>query len=245
MPGWQLVLSCEHAGNRVPAPHSSLFAGKEDVLGTHRGYDIGILPFAVQLAGSFGVNLHSCMITRLLVDANRSLHSPTLFSEFSRGLTPAQRSDLVDRYYRPFRLAVSAEVDRALGRGKKVVHLSLHSFTPEFCGLTRNADVGLLYDPAKAGERNFCRLWRAELVNLNPYWRVRSNYPYRGISDSLVTALRRRLPAPARYLGLELEVNQGRPLGASADWERLQHDLIHSLRLTLAAWTSAKDPGPD
>jgi hypothetical protein len=36
---------------------------------------------------------------------------------------------------------------------------------------------------------------------------LRRNYPYRGISDSLVTHLRRRYGARG-YVGMELEINQ-------------------------------------
>ena len=43
---WRLLLSCEHGGNRVPPEYGELFADAEAVLQTHRGYDIGILPFS-------------------------------------------------------------------------------------------------------------------------------------------------------------------------------------------------------
>jgi predicted N-formylglutamate amidohydrolase len=243
MTRWDLVLSCEHAGNRVPPGFQALFAGQEAVLATHRGYDLGILPLARRLSADFGVPLHACEITRLLVDTNRSRHSPTLFSEFSRRLPEADRLELLDRYYQPYRQAVTATVERSLVRGDRVLHLSLHSFTPVFQGRPRHVDVGLLYDPAQPGERSFCRSWRAALKDLAPCWRVRCNHPYRGVSDSLATTLRRHHADPERYLGIELEINQGHPLAAGAEWETLQHDLLRTLRETLAAWNLHGTPG--
>jgi hypothetical protein len=52
---------------------------------------------------------------------------------------------------------------------------------------------------------------------------LRRNYPYRGQSDGLTTALRRQFGA--RYLGIELEINQRWPLGPRSAWQTLQADL--------------------
>jgi predicted N-formylglutamate amidohydrolase len=99
-----------------------------------------------------------------------------------------------------------------------VLHLSVHSFTPKLNGEVRNADVGILYDPRRLAEREVCTRWKGTLLALtatshdNGYklqsdCRIRMNYPYRGASDGLTTALRRVFPA-RDYLGIELEVNQ-------------------------------------
>ncbi len=64
-----------------------------------------------------------------------------------------------------------------------MLHLSVHSFTPKLHGVTRNAEIGFLYDPARRMDAAFCRDWRDVLVRDKPHWRVRMNYPYRGTSD--------------------------------------------------------------
>jgi predicted N-formylglutamate amidohydrolase len=87
-----------------------------------------------------------------------------------------------------------------------VVHVSVHSFTPELDGDVRNADIGLLYDPKRKHEKAFCERWRTELLRRAPGLRVRMNYPYTGTSDGFTTALRRIFPKG--YCGIELEVNQ-------------------------------------
>ena len=229
-----LILSCEHAGNLVPDRWRGAFLGHEGLLATHRGYDIGILPFAERLAAKRGVALHRCTLTRLLVDANRSPQSRTLHSEFSSALPPEERQLLLERYYFPYRAGVTAEVREALAGGAEVLHLSLHSFTPVFRGVTRNADVGLLFDPAAAAEAAFCCDWQRLLRQRGSRWRVRRNYPYRGAADSLATWLRRHLDHHGRYLGIELEINQHWPQAGGAAWAELQAELLATLELLLS-----------
>lgn len=201
-----LVLSCEHAGNRVPARYEDLFQSRRarTALASHRGVDIGALAVARALARSLGAPLFSVTVTRLLVEANRSLGHPDLFSEFSRRLSPRDKQVLLDRYYYPHRRRVESAVRRSIGL---TIHVGVHSFAPRLKGVSRSADVGLLYDPSRPAERRFCDRWADALRLHAPDWIVRRNYPYRGTADGLTTALRRQLP-PGAYAGIELEVNQ-------------------------------------
>jgi len=225
----RLLISCEHGGNRVPADYRLLFAGKEELLTTHQGYDIGILSFARLLAREFAAPLHAATVTRLLVDLNRSRHSPTLFSPLTRTLPDADRASILNRHYDPYRQAVATTAARQQQGGGRVVHLSVHSFTPVLHGEERQVDVGLLYDPGRAEERLFCRLWQQQLRCRAGQLRVRRNAPYRGVSDSLVKALRARFAAES-YLGIEIEINQRFPLQGGRPWKELQSLLVASLR---------------
>lgn len=226
---WRLLVSCEHGGNRVPPPYDALFHGHAELLQTHRGYDLGILPFARRLARELQAPLHAAETTRLLVDLNRSLHSPTLFSPVTRRLNPVERKEILRRHYDPYRRSVAATVSKFLAAGHGVIHVSVHSFTPALEGRERQADIGLLYDPQRRPERDFCRLWQETIRRLAPELRVRLNYPYRGVSDSLVKTLRGCHPV-GNYLGLEVEINQKYPLGGQEAWEGLQQTLVASLR---------------
>jgi predicted N-formylglutamate amidohydrolase len=145
-------------------------------------------------------------VTRLLVDLNRSPHHPRVFSEWTRGLAAAERARLLARHHAPHRAAVESDVAEQVRRGRRVVHLAVHSFTPELDGVVRTADLALLYDPAR------------QLATVLPRLAVRRNQPYRGASDGLTTWLRRRYPAEA-YLGIEIEVSQ-RLLGAGGRFPR-------------------------
>ncbi len=196
-----MVLSCEHGGNRVPAAYRSLFRGAAALLASHRGWDVGALPLARLLARDLGAPLCAATVSRLVVDLNRSPGHPRIFSELTRRLPESERAALVARHYTPHRDEVLV---RRAQRGGRTLHLAIHSFTPELDGKVRAAEVGLLYDPARPGERELCLgLKRA----LGGVVHVRMNYPYQGTSDGLTTYLRRLYPDDA-YAGVEIEINQ-------------------------------------
>ncbi len=210
-----LIVSCEHGGSHVPARYASAFAGAGKVLATHRGYDAGAADVALRLAALSPVPAQIAYTTRLLVDLNRSLHHRMLFSRYTCNLGDEEKSHILREHYLPYREAVTAHVDAAIAAGSQVLHLSSHSFTPVLNGERRNADFGLLYDPARRREQRFAAAWRNELLAAMPSLKVRRNYPYRGVADGFVTALRDRFDK-RDYIGLELEVNQR--LVTGDDW---------------------------
>ncbi len=202
-----LVLSCEHGGNAVPAAYRRLFRGEAPTLATHRGYDLGALEVARSLAKKLHAPLFKSETTRLLIDLNRSLGRPGLWSEFSGGLSEAERQVVIDRYYAPYRAAVTDKVWKLLGKGKRVLHFSVHSFTPMLRGSVRNADWALLYDPRRKPEAALALEIYAKLKAGAEDLRLRRNYPYVGVSDGFTTSLRKRFPASS-YAGMEIEMNQ-------------------------------------
>lgn len=217
-PAWSLLLTCEHGGNGVPHRYRYLFRGKKRLLDSHRGHDIGARAAAQYLGRRLGAPLVCGTVTRLLVDLNRSEGHPALFSAVTRPLQAPVRRELLARHYHPYRDLVASWIGARIRRGQRVLHVSVHSFTPALDGRRRRADVGLLYDPARPAERSVCRDWQAELAVREPGVKVRLNYPYRGTSDGLVKSLRGRFPQGA-YAGVELELNQarlGRAPGRSA-----------------------------
>ncbi|WP_432822107.1 N-formylglutamate amidohydrolase [Trichloromonas sp.] len=228
-----LLLSCEHGGNLVPDPYRALFEGHTALLQTHRGYDIGILPLARQLARELAAPIEIAEVTRLLVDLNRSPTHPALFSFITRDLSRTEKEGILRRHYRPYRQAVEMQAAKLVEKGRRVVHIAVHSFTPELHGQLRNADIGLLYDPARPLEKSFCLLWQKELAASAPQLRIRRNYPYRGAADSLGKTLRRRFDA-SDYLAIELEINQRIPTRDGATWEKVKSVLVESLRERLA-----------
>ena len=78
--GW--LITCEHAVNRVPRAYRDLFRGRRRVLTTHRAFDYGALQLAKRFASRLEAQLVTGNVTRLLVDLNRSLSNPSIFSEF-------------------------------------------------------------------------------------------------------------------------------------------------------------------
>jgi len=229
-----LLVTCEHAGKRVPAEYRELFAGQDALLDTHRGWDPGALVLAREMAKAFDAPLFYTETTRLLIDANRSIGSPELYSEFTKPLPAAARRDIVERHYRPHREPIVAWVRDTIAAGRKVVHIASHSFTPELNGVVRTADVGFLYDPRRPGEVELCDRWHAALRHAMPELRLRRNYPYLGNSDGLCFRLRKTCAASV-YVGVELEVNQAFARAGGKPWTRIRRGLIDSMRVALEA----------
>ena len=202
----KMILSCEHATATVPDEYAGLFATAPHILEAHRGYDIGALEVG-RMVEDLAEDAFYGKCSRLLVDLNRTLHHHRLFSSFTRDLSRSKREQIVTDWYYPFRNPVLHALERTLARHGEVLHLSLHSFTPELDGVVRPNDIGILYDPGHHREKELARRLAAAMREVQPNLSVRMNFPYRGISDSHTTALRRRFSKDT-YLGIELEINQ-------------------------------------
>lgn len=236
------LVTCEHGGNLVPERWSHLFpeGGKE--LESHRGWDPGALPLARYLAGKLPAPFRYTLTTRLLVDVNRSLGSPELFSEFSDRVSTEERQRLIRRYHRRHWRKILRLVDRMIGEGGLVLHLGVHTFTPVFGGQDRSVDLGVLFDPERPREAEFARAWMDELRMRLPDLLVRDNEPYCGTDDGLTSHLRSRFPVDA-YLGIELEVKQGPLVGSGPRGRRTRTALLESFRSTMEE-TVRRGSGP-
>jgi predicted N-formylglutamate amidohydrolase len=228
-----LVITCEHGGNRIPGRYRDLFKTNQVLLSTHRGFDPGALIMAKELATAFAAPLVASTVSRLLVDLNRSVGHPQLHYQAIRKLPSGLRDIIVKQYYQPYRTQAKNLVSEAIADHSQVIHLSSHSFTPELNGKVRNADIGLLYDPARPYETALCEQWKLALKAYAPELSVRRNYPYEGKGDGLTTWFRQWLP-PDTYIGIELEVNQKHVLKAGRHWPGLRKAIVKSLCMALS-----------
>ncbi len=226
-----LIITCEHAVNTVPLRWRHLFEDVEDVLSSHRGWDAGALELARTLADALCAPCFSAEVSRLLVDHNRSPHNRSRWSDFSRNLAAGDKEGVDDEFYRPFREKTSGWIAARHAEEKRVIHVSVHSFTPILDGNEREVDIGLLYDPGRPEEAYFAARWKAALIERHARLRVRYNVPYRGVSDSHLTTYRERYRSHD-YVGIELEVNQAlvRP---GRGWTELRRRLAESLHAAL------------
>lgn len=199
------VFTCEHAGNDIPENYASLFQRHHHVLQTHRAIDLGSKE-AYEVLRQNADFAHAQYFSRLLIEVNRSLHHPKLFSEFTKNLNRREKQQIIERYYLPYRKEVESEIRGFIQKNQEVVHISVHTFTPELDGIVRNTDIGLLFDPSRPAEKSFCHFWKHKITAVMPDFKVRFNYPYLGKSDGFVTYLRKLFPI--NYVGIELEINQ-------------------------------------
>lgn len=201
----KLLLTCEHGGNQLPKGYDYLFNANPEVLNTHRAYDLGALDLFRTLKPLAHFS-KSSKTSRLMIELNRSLLHPQLFSEFSKHLSVSEKLALVENIYRPYRNSVEKWIGVQIEAGEDVLHISVHSFTPKLNHEERHCDVGWLYDPKRTAEKTLCVQLKTLLLEADPQLNVRFNYPYLGTADGFTTYLRTKFPE--HYIGIELEVNQ-------------------------------------
>lgn len=202
-----IIVTCEHAGNTVPDDFAHLFYGNESLLESAASYDPGAGEIAEAISTALQCFYKAGTTTRLLIDYNRALSNPDCFSKITDFIAPQLRFKLIDEYYLPWRNAIKAEIIRLTANDNQVLHFSIHTFTPEDNGKTRNAAIGILYDSAHHGEREIARVLERMLHKEDPELRVRMNYPWRGTNDSFTNFLR-KVYTERNYLGIEIDCNQ-------------------------------------
>lgn len=199
-----VIFTCEHAGNDVPDEYQSLFEHQDNVLQSHRGWDPGAWPIANFLSKQLEAPLFGCLTTRLLIEANRSMESPQLFSEFTSSLSEEAKEKLIEEIYKPYRDQVQKVIDNMV---KPVLHISIHSFTPIWDNKERKVDIGILFDPSQDSEASFSNRLKENLQRNLPGYLICFNEPYKGTDDGITTWLREKYKNDV-YTGIEIEVNQ-------------------------------------
>jgi predicted N-formylglutamate amidohydrolase len=223
----KVIITCEHGGKQIPKHYRYLFYHAADLLSSHKGWDIGALQIAKRIASLSDYFFYS-EISRLLVELNRSLHHPKLFSTFTKSLSKEQKALLLARYYFPYRNKIADAIADEISRSNKVLHLSIHSFAPVINQKERHVDIGLLFDTQRMLEKSFCSQWKVTMLAINHRLKVRFNNPYLGKADGLITFLRRQFKVDD-YLGIELEVNQ-KYLQDSRSLKKMQSVVYDSLK---------------
>ncbi len=206
----QILVSCEHASNRLPAD----LEAPEKLLALHIAWDPGALSIAERLAAMFGAPLHAGKYSRLVVDLNRTVGNSVLVRRrsdghsipFNRGLTVEAIERRVKDYYLPYRNAVADGVSSIIEAHGRCVHLCIHTYTPQLNGNVRGNDIGLLYDPHRQPEAELVHELRDALVERTGLV-VWLNRPYSGTADGILPRIRERHDAE-RYVAIELEVSQ-------------------------------------
>jgi predicted N-formylglutamate amidohydrolase len=228
-----IVVTCEHATNRIPARLHSLGLTRP-MLQSHVAWDPGARLVATGLGRALAVPVLLGRYSRLVADLNRSPRNRKVVPAVAFGVAVPGNQDLssdarrrrVARYHAPWRTEAVRAIERVVTAQGRCIHLSVHSFVRELRGQIRTCDVGLLYDPSRRRERTLAGRLHAALADRGLH--VRRNYPYRGTSDGFTTANRCRW-RDAAYVGIEIELNQ------DLDGRAFRSMIVDALATTLAA----------
>lgn len=205
------VITCEHASNALP-PEAGTLGLDPGTFDTHVAWDPGAPEVALALARALPAPIFLGRYSRLYVDLNRSPSNPQVVPSVAFGvpvpgnaaLDAAARAARLTAVHAPYWEQVFGFVARAVESRRRVLHLSVHSFTEQLGAERRALDFGVLFDPERAFEAAVSAVFRRALTaeGLD----VRDNQPYDGRHDGLTTALRARF-VDACYAGVTLEIS--------------------------------------
>lgn len=176
-----VVLLCEHASNFIPAEYKGLGLPPAE-LERHIAWDIGAAGVTRTLSQLIDAPAFLGRYSRLLIDLNRPLTSPTSIVARSESTDIADNAsiDTVERarrvalYFEPFHRAVEQLLEERRLASRPTLIVAIHSFTPIFHGEIRPWDAGIIYDTGSAfAEATIDRL-RAH----DPALKVGANVPY-------------------------------------------------------------------
>ncbi len=176
-----LFVFCDHATNHIPTHLQNLGLTDAD-LQRHIAWDIGAESLTRHFCSTFGAAGLLAGFSRLVIDPNRALDSPTLIPEISDGtpipgnenLSEPLRRARIEGLYKPYHQALERSLDEAQERYIDPLIVSIHSFTPQLYDQPkRGFDIGLLWKVDKDLAHNV----KAEIESVHPY-RIALNQPY-------------------------------------------------------------------
>jgi predicted N-formylglutamate amidohydrolase len=169
-----VVLLCEHASNFIPPEYNGLGLSPAE-LERHIAWDIGAAGVTRKLSHLIDAPAFLGQFSRLLIDLNRPLTSPTSIVDRSES-TDIPGNASLDAAERGRRAALYVErlLEERQRAGRATLIVAVHSFTPTFHGESRPWQAGIIYDKGTAfAEATLDRL-RLHDTALN----VGANVPY-------------------------------------------------------------------
>ncbi len=146
-----LIFICEHASNFIPPAYHDLNLTKDQLL-QHIAWDIGAKSLTIALAEKLYCSAINACFSRLLVDPNRGVNQKGLIPDASDNLvikgnlnlSPEDKNNRIEQYYKPFHSAVSELILN--NRHAQPILFNIHSFTPEIDNIKRPWKIGLLWN---------------------------------------------------------------------------------------------------
>jgi predicted N-formylglutamate amidohydrolase len=232
---WLFVV--DHAGQAIPRALGDLGLPPGEI-DRHIGWDIGIAGVARHLSAALDAWTILQTYSRLVIDCNRPLASPTLVVAASDGtpvpanasLDPAHRDARVRGIFAPYHALIAQTLDQRRDAARPTLLVTLHSFTPAMAGIARPWHCGVLYHR----DRRLAHALR-DLLQAEGDLVVGDNQPY-AVSDTSDYAVpvhgeARRLPH------VELEIRQDLIADDAGQqlWAQRLARLLRSLELRFVA----------
>jgi predicted N-formylglutamate amidohydrolase len=176
--GLNIILTCDHASNLLPEGQN-WSANDVYFFQQHNAVDIGIWLVTYELYNALQSPTTLARYSRLFIDLNRHISSPTSSTEYCSLVKLDMNSDqnqvkARSHYYDDFKVSLNSLFSSY--PNTKLI-FSMHSFTPIFEHIQRSVEIGLLYDE---------RFTDTSLVKIifdvfkSYHYDVRLNEPYRG-----------------------------------------------------------------
>jgi len=148
---WLLVV--DHAGQAIPRALGDLGLPPGEI-DRHIGWDIGVAGVAARLAEAMDAWTILQTYSRLVIDCNRPLISPTSIVTASDGtpvpanldLDDAARAARAEAIFRPYHARIVEALDQRQAQARATLLVTLHSFTPSMHGIDRPWHCGVLYN---------------------------------------------------------------------------------------------------
>jgi len=178
----RFLLTCDHASHAVPR-HMAGLGLAEDDLSRHIGWDIGAAEMTQHVAAELDAPAYFAGYSRLVIDCNRPLSSPTSIPELSDGtqipanqaVSAHEAAARAESLYWPYHRQIAGALDRLIASGEIPIFVALHSFTPRMTdGEARPWHVGLLFEH----DRRLVAPLRAALSALVSDICIGENEPY-------------------------------------------------------------------
>jgi len=149
----EVIFVCEHASCFVPDEFAGLGLDA-DALKSHVAWDPGAWAVAQELSAVFDAPLVAPGVSRLVYDCNRPAQAQSAVPQKSEiydipgniGLNDADRLARAERFYLPYRNALTTVLDDAVNAGRRPAFITIHSFTPVYHGARRTLGLGILHD---------------------------------------------------------------------------------------------------
>lgn len=199
----KIFLICDHASNNIPTEYGDLGLTTAD-RSDHIAWDIGAADVIRVLSENLDAPAVLNRTSRLVIDSNRQPELSEVIPTVTHGvrvpgneeLDEQQREARFAHFYHPYHQAI----DGHLCSSDAAVLVSIHSFSHDLDRISRNFDIGLLFDEFEPLAVDLAKKLESHGM------RVRLNEPYSGRSHVRSSAQRhgRRYQLP----NYEIEINQ-------------------------------------